>query len=182
MGAWWCTWLVRATVDSSPHWSITLSQEKKSNNSGPGQTSAEKTSKPSQDVVLIHGVTDDKKGLRVLRARPEGIELGEVRPIQEGQPLNHDLVRLQPREGTPHICDVHTEFSMSELSQRSPARALPSEKRRSDSAAESAGSESAGSESLTKRAKGPAQVATQTYRDGWDAIWASTRKPGTDLN
>ena len=170
-----------------------MSQEKKSKNADSDQASAEKSSKPSQDVVLIHGVTEDKKGLRVLRARPEGIELGEVRPIQEGQPLNHDLVRLQPREGTPHICDVHTEFSMSELAERSSGGALPSANQRSDSATQPSsrtepphtGSSHTGSPRTpapTKLAKGPAQVATQTYRDGWDAIWASSRKPGSDLN
>lgn len=123
----------------------------------------------TRDVVLIHGVTDDKKGLRVLRARPEGIELGEVRPVQEGQPLNHDLVRLKPREGTPYICDVHTEFSMNDLPGRSGRGRAPDDS-------------TVTTKALPEKAKGPAQVATQTYRDGWDAIWASGKKLSSDLN
>jgi hypothetical protein len=47
-------------------------------------------SSPS-DVVLIHGRTDDQKGLKVLRARPEGVELGEVRPLEHGKPLAGDV-------------------------------------------------------------------------------------------
>lgn len=156
-----------------------MTQEKKPKNSQPNQPLAEKPSPTgSQDVVLIHGVTEDKKGLRVLRARPDGIELGEVRPIQEGQPLNHDLIRLQPREGTPHICDVHTEFSMAELAGRAPGGSS----RAALNQAESETQASRANQPAPKLAKGPAQVATQTYRDGWDAIWSPGRKPGSDLN
>lgn len=64
----------------------------------------------SSDVVLVHGRTEDKKGLRVLRARNEQLEIGEVRPIEEGKPLQGDIVRLKPRPGLPLVCDVETEF------------------------------------------------------------------------
>lgn len=109
--------------------------------------------KKGQDVVLVHGVTEDKQGLRVLRAREQGLELGEVRPVKEGQPLTQDLVRLKPRKDAPYLCDVETEFSASEHKQQSPVRTQ----------------------------KGPAQVASKTYREGWDAIFANrVSAPGSD--
>lgn len=110
---------------------------------------AEPESKPSHDVVIVHGRTEDQKGLKVLRARPERLELGEVRPLKEGQPLTGDVVQLKPREGAPWICDVETQFRHSEL----PGAA----KKASDSA--------------TSRHPGPARVATDAYRENWDAIW-----------
>lgn len=115
--------------------------------------SASPQKKAGQDVVLVHGVTEDKQGLRVLRAREQGVELGEVRPVKEGQPLTQDLVRLKPRKDAPYLCDVETEFSVSELQSTTEARTT----------------------------KGPAQVASKTYRDGWDAIFAKrVSAPGSD--
>ena len=42
----------------------------------------QKTTAESYDVVLMHGPTADGEGARVLRARADGIEAGEVRPLQ----------------------------------------------------------------------------------------------------
>lgn len=114
----------------------------------------------SQDVVLIHGPTDDQKGLKVLRAREQGLELGEVRPIQEGRPLTGEIVKLKPRPGHPRICDVETQLSQGELDR---AR---------------------GSQTPRLGHPGPARVATDAYRTNWDAIY---RSPGdssgsSDLN
>ena len=59
------------------------------------------------DVVLLAGPTEDGEGIRVLRARDERIETGEVRPLKEGKPLGAgEIVKLAPRPGTPRICDV----------------------------------------------------------------------------
>ncbi len=101
-------------------------------------------------------MTDDKKGLRVLRARNDSIEAGEVRPLAEGQAITSDVVRLKPRQGLPYVCDVETEISMSELRGRQPKRS------------------------------GPAQVSSRAYRDNWDTIWArapaATTKDPSELN
>jgi hypothetical protein len=61
---------------------------------------------PKPDVVLPFAPTDDGKGVRVLRARDDRVEAGEVRPVTEGQALHGELVRLSPREDTPALCDV----------------------------------------------------------------------------
>ncbi|MGH7271238.1 MAG: hypothetical protein ACREJ3_12495, partial [Polyangiaceae bacterium] len=61
----------------------------------------------SYDVVLVHGRTDDGQGARVLRARPKHVEVGELRPLREGQPLspNGEVVALAAREA-PNVYDV----------------------------------------------------------------------------
>lgn len=117
----------------------------------------------ARDVVLVHGLTEDKKGLQVLRAREERLELGEVRPIEEGKPLHGDIVRLKPRPQAPFLCDVETEL-------RVPRSASPQ-------------GEGAPSESRRARS-GPAQVASDAYRANWDAIWqrSSSKNSDTDLN
>lgn len=125
-----------------------------------------------QDVVLVHGVTDDKQGLRVIRARDQQIEAGEVRPLKEGQAITSDVVKLHPRPGAPFLCDVETTYSPA----RTPREAASERK-----------SPSLASSGLTNKrptTAGPAQVASQTYRENWDAIWAkgSLSKGSTELN
>lgn len=68
---------------------------------------------PSPDVALLHSPTEDGKGIRILRARGEGIELGEVRPLEEGKPVHGEIVTLKPREGSadPRVCDVEVHYS-----------------------------------------------------------------------
>jgi hypothetical protein len=109
---------------------------------------------------LLGGRTEDQRGVRVLRARggEAGLELevGEVRPLEEGKPIDGDVVRLKPRAGSPAVCDVDTLVRM-------PRRAWKTddvETRR-----------------RTTRT-GPVQVATDRYRANWDAIWPD-RSPGS---
>ena len=109
------------------------------------------------DVVLIHGMTEDKKGLKVIRASPEGIEAGEMRPLVEGQPITSDVVRLKPRAGAPYICDVETEFSVNHVAR------------------------SMGKDSESAIRSGPAQVANHAYRTNWDTIRARSNT-GADVD
>lgn len=118
----------------------------------------------SGDVVIVHGVTEDRKGLRVLRARNQTLEAGEVRPVVEGQPITSDLLRLKPRPNAPFVCDVETTYRAREASSKEEVDAPGAEPRRSRS--------------------GPAQVASASYRENWDAIWAKrVSAPGSsELN
>jgi hypothetical protein len=51
-----------------------------------------------------------------LRLRQGEIQAGEVRPVQEGVPLNgRELVRLRPRKDTPRLCDVEVLHSSEPL-------------------------------------------------------------------
>lgn len=74
---------------------------------------------PAEDVVLLHGPTDDGAGVRVLRAREGRIEAGVVRPLEEGKPIAQgEVVKLTPRQGAPALCDVEVQYAP-------PARSKP---------------------------------------------------------
>jgi len=103
------------------------------------------------DVALIQGKTPDGEGLRVIRKRRERIELAHVRPLAEGVPITGEVVTLKPRPEFPLLCDVTTELE-------APAPA----------------------DVATRPAHGgPAQVATDRYRENWDKVWK--RKRESDL-
>lgn len=100
-----------------------------------------------EDVALICGVSDDGQGVEVLRKRGDRLETGTVRRLEAGKPIHGEVVRLRPRPQAPFLCDVEVEFT-------------PREER--DTLAANSG---------------PAQVATESYRKNWDAVYGSGRKP-----
>lgn len=103
----------------------------------------EKGGKKKNDVVLIQGISEDGEALAVLRAREDRVEAGIVRTVKEGELGQGELVRLKPRPESPLVCDVEVQLPENALNARGGSDAH----------------------------HGPAQVATQTYRDNWDAIW-----------
>lgn len=147
--------------------------DKPSPTDAPSREVAAKPEKTSSDVVLIRGVTEDGKGLEVLRARDERLEIGQVRPLEEGKPLAGDVVRLMPRPEAPYLCDVETQV-------RVPPPRGAREQTREVSSAEKRGGKEAGAAEHRPLRSGPPQVATDAYRKNWDAIW-STRDKGRDL-
>jgi hypothetical protein len=114
-----------------------------------------KTSKPRplRDVAAVFG--KDQRGLHILRRRANdgGIEAGIVQPLVEGKPVSGEVITLRRRKDIPFLFDVKTEW------------AEPAEPSASEPEPDS--SEPSGS--------GPAQVATDSYRRGWDAVWG--RRP-----
>jgi hypothetical protein len=96
----------------------------------------------SRDVALVLDRSEDNEGYHVLRQRGEDrpLEVGTIRPLKEGHPIEGEVVSLKPRKDAPFLCDVKTE-----LADQKEARRLTSD--------------------------GPAQVATEDYRRGWEAIW-----------
>ena len=125
---------------------------------------APKDAKPI-DVVLLRGPTEDGEGMRVLRARDERIELGEVRPLKDGKPIAGEIVQLSPRAGAPALCDVEV------VAKIAPAAAL------AQVAAAAPG---------VRDAKGPAKVSSPAYRTSWErifgqdeAVTAPSPSPGT---
>ena len=105
------------------------------------------------DVVLLGPPTADGSGVHVLRARDERIEAGELRNLEEGRPVTGEVLSLAPRKDNPRICDVKDSYSAS----------------------------SGAVASLPPKVKGPAQVATQAYRDNWEEVFAR-RPPSSMLN
>lgn len=105
------------------------------------------------DVAIVCGVSDDGQGVDIIRKRGERLEAGTVRRLEQGKPIHGEVVRLRPRERFPMVCDVEVEMP--------------------------APGQSGGAASATGR---PAQVATETYRKNWDAIYGRSKKPGSLLN
>lgn len=99
------------------------------------------------DVALVCGVSGDGQGIDIIRKRGDRIETGTVRPLEQGKPIHGEVVRLKQRESSPLVYDVEVEI---------PAQA------------QTASPASSGR---------PAQVATDTYRKNWDAIYGRPRKP-----
>jgi len=103
--------------------------------------------------------------LRVIRNRGGRIEAGAIHPIREGVPIHGEVVSLKPRPDCPVLCDVEVKYAPArpqadaDYSPRAPAPLA-----------------------ATARRKGPAQVATDTYRDNWDSIWSQPKKKNQALN
>jgi hypothetical protein len=110
--------------------------------------------KPSTDVALIVGATPDGKGAQILRARQGKVELGALHPLREGAPIHGEVVQLKPRSEAPNVCDVEVLVPSPSAPTSSDVAAAPS---------------GAGH-------KGPARVASDAYRQNWDAIWSRGEK------
>jgi hypothetical protein len=104
------------------------------------------------DVALVHAVGADGS-VHVIRRRGDTLEAGALQPVREGAPIHGELVSLKPRPNCPVLCDVQVHYAP-------PAAAKPAAR--------------------VQRRKGPAQVATDNYRDNWDSIWS--HKKSSALN
>lgn len=102
------------------------------------------------DIALIHGRTDDGKGLKILRRRQDKLEFGAIMPLVPGKPIAGEVVRLEAREESPLLCNVHVEYSP-------PGEARPT-------------------------SAGPAQVATDSYRENWAAVFGDKGEAKAVLN
>jgi hypothetical protein len=109
----------------------------------------------SKDVALVYGTADEGEGYKILRQRGGSprVEAGMLRPMQAGRPITGEVVHLEARPESPLLFDVETDEELS-----SPASLASRDSR-----------------------GGPAQVATDDYRRGWDAIWG-TKPRSRSLN
>ena len=82
-----------------------------------------------------------------------------MRRLEAGKPIHGEVVRLRPRAHAPFVCDVEVEL------------AAASREEVLDDKAGRAGAHALGAGS------GPAQVATESYRQNWDAVYGRSRKP-----
>jgi hypothetical protein len=110
-------------------------------------------SAPVSDVALVHHIGPDGS-VHVIRRRGDQLEAGALSPLREGAPIQGEVVSLRPRENFPLLCDVDVLYTppVNAAAPASKPSARPA------------------------RRKGPAQVATDEYRDNWDSIWSS-KKP-----
>ena len=107
---------------------------------------------PSGDVALVWGKDGD--GVHILRRRSEEapIEAGLLRPMREGKPIQGEVVSLTPLSDLPMFYDVKSEFQPP--GHTFGAAPVSGDRPSSD---------------------GPAQVASDAYRKGWDAVWGRRR-------
>jgi hypothetical protein len=117
-----------------------------------GESSSASPSTEKRDVVLVHGVTPDGKGFEVLRARDERVEQGTVRPLDPGKPIYGEVVKLTPRTDAPLVYDVDVQLEKAQVA--------------TDTA----------SSTVDTARSGPAQVASDSYRRNWDAIWKRRKR------
>jgi len=108
------------------------------------------------DVALVHHVAPDGT-VHVIRRRGDQLEAGALSPLREGAPIQGEVLSLRPRENFPMLCDVDVLYT--------PPAAKPTDKP---------------APAPRARRKGPAQVATDDYRDNWDSIWS--RKKSNSVN
>ncbi len=115
---------------------------------------AKKQKAEAKDVALVVGPTEDRKGYQILRKRGDNadVEMGVVRPLEEGKPIEGEVVGMRQRKEHPMLFDVKTELDTRELADGPRGTSV-----------------------------GPAQVASDKYRQGWDAIWGN-RRPTSELN
>ena len=113
------------------------------------------------DVVLLHSPTESGDGIRVVRKRKDAIEVGELRPMKEGQPIHGEVVKLTARPEHDMLFDCEV--------------LVPSQGRGDVPTSESAPAASAKPETPEPtRAlshKGPPRVSSDAYRGGWEAIF-----------
>jgi len=99
-----------------------------------------------KDLVLAHSRTPDGNGVNVLRSREDRVELGTMRPLEEGKPLVGEVVKLTQRKESPALFDAETVVEAAETN----AGSKPSSK--------------------TNRS-GPPQVSSAEYRSNWEAVY-----------
>jgi hypothetical protein len=117
----------------------------------------------NDDVVLLCGASADGRGVDVLRKRGNSVQAGVVRPLEEGKPLQGEVVQLVQRGQSP-LFDVAVRFDPKAVGANaedaaaalSPAAVVPA---------------AAPVQPSVETRGHPPRVATDDYRKNWDAIW-----------
>ena len=72
-------------------------------------------SQKKSDIVFVHGPAKDGKGVRVIRAREDRVEVGEISQVEEGAPLKGEVVKLKQRKEHPRLFDVEVVVPKEDL-------------------------------------------------------------------
>ena len=85
-----------------------------------------------RDVAILLHPTEDHQGFQVLRQRAANrpLELGTVRPLREGQPIDGEVVSLRPRPEAPFAFDVKVEVPEQRLTGDGPPQVATESYRR----------------------------------------------------
>jgi hypothetical protein len=107
------------------------------------------------DIAVVWGRNEN--GLYILRRRTEEapVEAGLLQPLVEGKPISGEVISMRRRGDMPFLFDVKTEVAAPAAIEPEPSTT----------------------------SHGPSQVATESYRRGWDAIWGgASGSPGRNRN
>jgi hypothetical protein len=100
-------------------------------------------SAPDDDLLFVHSPVEQGEGYRVIRKHKQAIEVGEIRSVKEGRPLHGELVKLTQRAEHAQLFNVEVVVPREDLTPG------------------------------TRRGTGPAQVASEAYRENWDMIFGA---------
>jgi hypothetical protein len=122
------------------------------------------TKRPApKDIAIVSGPTEDGQGARVLRIREGDVSAGEIRPVREGEPINHaEVVRLHPLDAGQRVCEIevlHAPKTGDEADGNARDSAKPTK---------------------TATSSGPARVSNAKYRKNWSAIFGDANRPEPD--
>lgn len=104
-------------------------------------------SKKKTDVLFVHSPTPNGDGYHVIRAREDRVEIGQMSGLKDGEAICGEIVNLKPRKESPRLFDVDVV---------APAETSPS--------------------LPTGSRSGPPQVASEAYRENWEAVFRPPRK------
>ena len=118
-----------------------------------------KAGTPPRDIALLGGPTERGDGVTIVRLREGQVEVGELRAAEEGKPILGESVRLHRRAEHPRLVEVETLARGPLAPEAREAASAPGSPRGA--------------------AKGPAKVATEAYRTGWESIFGAPRPGGS---
>jgi hypothetical protein len=74
--------------------------------------SRKKDASETGDVALIFDRAESSDGYKILRRRASAseVEMGTIRPLKEGRPIDGEVLTLTARSDIPFLYDVKTEL------------------------------------------------------------------------
>jgi hypothetical protein len=71
---------------------------------------------PGKDLAMVFGPSEDGEGFRMMRRRAgtDVVDVGTIRPLQEGRNISGEVVSLQPRPEAPFLFDCETDRELSQ--------------------------------------------------------------------
>ncbi|MGC4113926.1 MAG: hypothetical protein QM765_04570 [Myxococcales bacterium] len=119
-----------------------------------GESAGDDTkSKKKRDVLFVHGKSAKGDRYKVIRAREDRIEMGEMSDLKDGEEIRGEVVKLKAREEHPQLFDVETVLPRDEQTASAPAADH----------------------------SGPPQVASEQYRKNFEAIFGPKKRKKREL-
>ncbi|MEM7437458.1 MAG: hypothetical protein AAF436_20060 [Myxococcota bacterium] len=67
------------------------------------------TATEATDVAWVYGRSEDGRSYGVLRKKDDQVQMGTLRPLEDGKPIHGELVKLRPRPESEALFDVETQ-------------------------------------------------------------------------